>query len=250
MELGIIIQARMGSSRLPGKILRPFYKDKKLIDILLDNLHQIKDVKIIIATSEDNKNQPLVDYLEKRGELIFRGAENDVLDRFIKAAEKYNLDALIRICSDNPFLDVEGVKELIETAKKSDADYIGFRINNKPSIQTHFGFWGEFVRLEALKKVANNPESTDLDKEHVTYHIYNHQENFKCEWIPGPLYLQNRNDIRLTVDTIEDFNNAAKVYSELDMNNLPIILPNVINYLDSHIDIKESMLLNISKNSK
>lgn len=250
MNTGIIIQARMGSTRLPGKILKPFYGGKALLETLLDNLHKIEGVKVIVATSVNENNNQLESFLKEKGELVFRGSENDVLDRFIKAAEVNNVDGIIRICSDNPFMDWPGVAALVERAKTSDADYIGFRINEKPSILTHFGFWGEFVRLSALKKVAETTEVNTPAHEHVTYHIYNHPDEYKCEWIQCPDFLQGRDDIRLTIDTPEDLENAIKVYSDLKAKNDNFTLNDVVDYLDAHKEIKQSMLKNINQNKK
>lgn len=250
MNIGIIIQARMGSSRLPGKILKKFYGDDTLLETLLNNLHKIEGVKVIVATSVNENNDDLETFLLNKGELVYRGSENDVLNRFIKAAEANNVDGIVRICSDNPFMDWHGVAKLVEKAKTSDADYIGFRINEKPSILTHFGFWGEFVQLKALKRVADTTEVGTPAHEHVTYHIYNHPDEYKCEWIVGPEYLEGRDDIRLTIDTSDDFINALKVYSDLKAQNENFTLQDVVTYLDSHEHIKQSMLKNISQNKK
>ena len=250
MNIGIIIQARMGSTRLPGKILKPFYKDKTLIETLLHNLHKVEGVKVIVATSENENNDQLESFLISKGEFVFRGSENDVLDRFIKAAEYYEVDGIVRICSDNPFMDSHGVSQLVEKAKNSEADYIGFRINGKPSILTHFGFWGEFVRLSALKKVAETTEVGTPAHEHVTYHIYNHPNEYKCDWIAAPSYLQGRDDIRLTIDTPDDLKNALKVYSALIEKNENFTLLDVVPYLDLHEKIKQSMISNIYQNKK
>lgn len=250
MNLGIVIQARMGSTRLPGKILKQFYGGKTLLETLLDNLHKVDGAKIIIATSVNENNDALETFLLDKFELVYRGSENDVLDRFIKAAEANNIDGIVRICSDNPFMDWHGVAQLVEKAKISDVDYIGFQINGKPSILTHFGFWGEFVRLEALKRVASTTEEGTPAHEHVTYYIYNHPDEYKCEWIKAPDFLQGRDDIRLTIDTPEDLQNALKVYSDLKAHNDNFTLSEIVEYLDSHEDLKLSMLKIISNNKK
>lgn len=250
MNIGIIIQARMGSTRLPGKILKQFYGEKTLLEILLDNLHKVKGAKVVVATSANENNDQLESFLKQKGELVFRGSENDVLDRFIKAAEVNNMDGIIRICSDNPFMDWQGVAVLVDMAKTKDADYIGYRINDKPSILTHFGFWGEFVKLEALKRVAETTDVNTPAHEHVTYHIYNHPYEYKCEWIQCPEFLQGRDDIRLTIDTPDDLENAKKVYSDLKKINKNFTLQDVVEYLDAHEEIKQSMLKNINQNKK
>lgn len=249
MNLGIIIQARMGSTRLPGKILLPFYGNDTILSIILKKLHKVKNAKVIVATSENSNNDVLENYLLARNELIYRGSENDVLNRFISAAETHNVDGVIRICSDNPFLDYDGIEELANKARQSDADYIGFRVNNTPSIKTHFGFWGEYVRLDALKRVAKDTEINSAAHEHVTIHIYTHPEEYKCEWIECPIYLQGRDDIRLTIDTAEDLINAKKVYVDLNAKNPNFGIKDIVDYLDNNKEIKFSMM-DIIKNNK
>ena len=249
MNIGIIIQARMGSTRLPGKILKEFYCKKTLLETLLNNLHKV-DVKVVVATSVNRNNDELEVFLKEKNELVYRGSENDVLDRFIKAAETNNIDGVVRICSDNPFMDWHGVAQLVEKAKSSDADYIGFRVNDTPSILTHFGFWGEYVTLDALKRVATTTPEDSPAHEHVTFHIYKHPEEYKCEWIQCPDFLQGRDDIRLTIDTPEDLVNAQFVYANLKAKYDDFTLQEVIEYLDNNQDIKDSMMSNISKNKK
>ena len=248
MNIGIIIQARLGSTRLPGKILLPFYDNQTIIDILLEKLHTI-DTNVVVATTIDPSNDRLVMHLQTKGELVYRGSENDVLDRFIMAAKTFHFDGIIRICSDNPFIDVEGLSSLLKKAQHCDADYIGFRINGLPSIKTHFGFWGEFVTLNALKKVAATTDNAQAH-EHVTIHIYSHPNEFQCEWIECPDFIQGRNDIRLTVDTQKDFDHARQVYSDLKKDHPDFGLLDIIQYLDQHIELKESMKRIITQNTK
>lgn len=249
MNIGIIIQARMGSTRLPGKILKVFYGEETLLETLLINLHKV-GVKVIVATSVNENNDQLEAFLKNKGELVYRGSENDVLDRFIKAAESNDIDGIIRICSDNPFMDWQGVSQLIAKARLSNSDYIGFRVNDTPSILTHFGFWGEYVKLDALKRVADTTPEDSPAHEHVTYHVYKNPGEYKCEWIQCPEYLQGRDDIRLTIDTPEDLASARQVYANLMELDPNFSLRDVVQYLDSHQDIKESMMSSISKNKK
>ena len=249
MKIGIIIQARLGSTRLPRKILKQFYGGKTLLETVISNLQRVEGAKVIVATSINPNNDELESFLKERGITVFRGSEDDVLSRFIGAAEENKVDGIVRICSDNPFLDWHGVADLIGKAKTSEADYIGYRINDTPSIKTHFGFWGEYVTLEALKRVAATTDEKPAH-EHVTIHIYTHPEEYKCEWIECPAFLQGRNDIRLTVDNIEDFENAQKAYSTLYEANPDFGLEDVVKYIDSNEDLRESMIKMIENNQK
>ena len=248
-NIGIIIQARMGSTRLPRKILREFHQGKALIEVLINNLKKVNNVPVVVATSLNPSNDELALFLQQRNILVFRGEENDVLSRFIGAAESNGIDGIVRVCSDNPFLDYRGIYNLIEEAQKSDADYIGYRINGVPSIKTHFGFWAEYVTLAALKRVAATADDIQAH-EHVTIHIYTHPEEYHCEWIECPDFLQGRNDIRLTVDNAEDFENAQRVYAALHAINPDFDLRDVVNYIDSDGDLRMSMKKLIDNNKK
>ena len=247
--IAIIIQARLGSTRLPRKILREFYCGMTLLETVINNLSKVKGVPIIVATSVNSNNDELETFLTERGITVFRGSEDDVLSRFIGAAEANGVNGIVRICSDNPFLDWHGVAELIDKAQASDADYIGYRINDTPSIKTHFGFWGEYVTLAALKRVAATTDDKPAH-EHVTIHIYTHPEEYKCEWIDCPDFLQGRNDIRLTVDNPEDFENAQDVFKALYESNPDFGLADVVKYIDEHGELLASMKQMIDNNKK
>lgn len=239
----------MGSTRLPRKILRNFYNGDTIIEIVINNLKKVEGVPIIVATSKNHDNDELVTFLEERNISVSRGSENNVLSRFIQTARDRDLDGVIRICSDNPFLDWRGVAALIKKAKNSNADYIGYKINNTPSIKTHFGFWGEYVSVSALNRVAafTNDKAAH---EHVTIYIYSHPDEFKCEWLACPDFLQGRNDIRLTVDNEEDFENARKVYAAMYDANPEFGLVEVVKYIDSNIELQNSMKKMINNNQK
>lgn len=248
--IAFIVQARLGSTRLPNKILLPFYKEKSIISLLIDKLFLFKDVKTIIATSSDSVNDPLVQFLQKKNVLYFRGDENDVLDRFISTAEFYGIDRIIRICSDNPFLEINSLEQIVMRSRNSDADYISFQVNGQPSIKTHFGFWTESVTLDALKKVQEKTSEL-LYHEHVTNYIYTNPDKFKIEWIPGPECLKNREDIRLTTDTLVDFENAREIYGEFCRKRMPYpSIKDIVTYLDMHSDRLRLMKSEILKNSK
>lgn len=247
MNKAFIIQARLSSTRLPNKILLPFYQGKSILDLLIDKLLSFPDYKIILATSTNKENDLLEEIADRRNILCFRGSENDVLKRFIDAAKFFNVTDIIRICSDNPFLEIESLKELIE-CDKSGIDYVSFKVNGKPSIKTHFGFWAEYVTLSALEKVMNLT-SDNLYHEHVTNYIYAHNELFILKWINTNSVLEGRNDIRTTIDTKEDFFVVQKMYKTLkEIGKLKI--EDVVDYLDKNPLYLNSMKQQIIENSK
>ena len=249
MKTAFLVQARMGSTRLPHKVLRPFYNNNCILDLLVDKLDQVADTDIIIATSIGSENDVIEQFCKERSMVCFRGEENDVLKRFIDAAEANGVDRIVRVCSDNPFLELNSIKKLVEVAKKSDAEYISFDINGSPSIKTHFGFWTEYVSLGALKRVqclTDNP----IYHEHVTNYIYSNPTIFNVQWIDGPICLRGRSNIRLTIDTNEDFTNAQHIYAELCKQNPYPTIDEVVSYLNEHPDIYNLMVQQINKNSK
>lgn len=243
--LSFIVQARLGSTRLPGKILLPFSKGKCILDILLDRLQTADaSVQVVIATTQDVANDPIQEWCGDKGVMCFRGSENDVLDRFIKAAECTGTDQIIRVCSDNPFLSIAAMRELVQKARSSKADYVGFDVFGRPSILTHYGFWTEYVRLDALKKVQALTQDK-LYHEHVTNYVYTHPEHFTLEWIPS--CLEKDDQIRLTIDTMADFESARSVYETLGFQ---ADIPQIMSYVLGRKDLMESMSKEIKKNSK
>lgn len=250
MNITFIIQARLGSTRLPGKILLPFYQNQSIIDLLIDKLQKIENTQIILATSDSEKNDPLEEIANERGIKCFRGSENDVLQRFIDAAEESKTEHIIRVCSDNPFLELDSIKNLISFVQNNPTyDYVSYNVNGIPTIKTHYGFWTEYVTLSALKKVASLTSET-LYHEHVTNYIYTHLDTFKIKLLSTPEIIATNNKIRLTIDTETDFKNAQKIYEELIKQNQYPTIEEVIYYLDNHPSYYQTMEQEISKNSK
>lgn len=250
MNIAFIIQARLGSTRLPGKILLPFYQNKSILDLLIEKLQQIENTQIILATSESEKNNLLEEIAYNKGIKCFRGSENDVLQRFIDTAEKFETEHIIRVCSDNPFLELNSIIKLIDFVRENPHyDYVSYNVNGTPTIKTHYGFWTEYVTLSALKKVAKLT-SDPLYHEHVTNYIYSHSDIFKVRLLDTSALLSSHNKIRLTIDTETDFRNAQEIYKTLTSKNQYPTIDEIIHYLDNHTSYYQTMEQEISKNSK
>ncbi len=243
----LIVQARVGSTRLPNKILLPFFEQKNIISIIIEKLKSLPNTDIVLATTTNEKDTILVDTAKSLNVKSYRGSENDVLARFICAAKQCNATKIIRICSDNPFLDITSLRELVEIGEKSNNDYVSFLVNGKPSIKTHFGFWAEYVTLEALEKVQALTQES-LYREHVTNYIYTHPQDFKIKWLETPKVLQGREDIRLTIDTQQDFIDAQEIYKHYVDNNMTI--EDLVGYIDQTPSLLEKMKKEIKLNSK
>lgn len=249
--ISFIVQARSGSSRLPNKILLPFYKGKSILELLIEKLKKVAETKIIIATST-NPNCDAIEKIARENDVIcFRGSENDVLQRFIDAAESEHVKKIIRVCSDNPFLELHSIQELVTIASSvaDDVQYASFNIDGIPSIKTHYGFWTEYVTLDALLKVKKSTNEK-LYHEHVTNYIYSHPEQFSIYWIEGPQSVFGNHSIRLTIDTEEDFENAKKIYADISEKTPYPSIAEVVSYLNEHQDFYLSMKQQIDKNNK
>lgn len=245
-----IVQARTGSTRLPNKIIRPFFNGNSILELLIEKLKQVDDTQIIIATSENRNCDPIEDIATKSNVLCYRGSENDVLHRFIMASQEFNADKIIRICSDNPFLELKSLIELVNTAQSDlGHDYISFNIGGSPSIKTHYGFWGEYTTLSTLKKVELITNEK-LYHEHVTNFIYSNPDRFSIKWLDVNPKIMSHNYIRLTIDTMEDFNTVKEIYHLIcDDKKYPTI-EDVIDFIDRHPEYKERMQKQIIQNSK
>lgn len=248
--LGLIIQARLGSTRLPKKMVLPFYEDKGVLELIIEKIiNQVPLYKLIVATTSSPLDDDLVKICRKLNVNFYRGSESNVLKRFIKAAEENGFSKIIRICADNPFIDIERLQHLINILETNDLDYCSYKTSEgKPTILTHYGFWAEGVSLKALKKV--NELTTDaFYLEHVTNFIYKNPELFKIQFIGIDPEIEKHKNIRMTLDTIEDFNSLKEIYSE-SLNKKINNTADLVNLVCSNKNWTDRMQLEIEKNSK
>jgi spore coat polysaccharide biosynthesis protein SpsF (cytidylyltransferase family) len=213
MKTGIIIQARLNSTRFSQKIVKYFANDLSILDIIILRLcKSFPDIPTFIATGNHKDNLILKSWSDKYNIGFYIGSETDVLDRFVKCAEEFGLDTIIRICSDNPFLDMVLLRRLLKFNEEKDYDYCSYKFNNIPTIKTHFGFFSEIVCLEALKKVQKLTSEVYFH-EHVTNFIYQNSSTFSCGFLATPDEFNYNKGIRLTVDTEEDFKLSQEIFS-------------------------------------
>ena len=243
----------MGSTRLPNKIILPYYKDISIIEILINKLKEnYYDIPFVVATSINRTDDRLAEMLQKKLIKVFRGSENNVLERFIDAAKSHRFDHIIRICADNPFFDIKGTVELLDKHFETLSDYTSYKVKGDlPSIKSHLGLWGEVVTLKALEKAI---QSTDkkIYLEHVTNYIYENKKSFNVNLISAAEIIINRDDIRLTVDTKEDFEMSKELFGKLvsGIKYKDIRPEAIVRYLDKNPKYIEVMKKQILKNSK
>ena len=247
----IIIQARTGSTRLPQKMILPFYENEGIFSLLLKKLTITFDKNdIILATSVNENNDVLVEIAERYGIKYFRGSENDVLHRFIDAAKEFKAENIISGCADNPFLDIFYIELLLEKFEQFNCDYLSYITSDgTPSIKTHYGFWAEAVKLSALEKVRELTNE-NIYHEHVTNFIYANREIFDVNFFEIIPQIDRHKDIRLTIDTQVDFDIQKEIYVKLN-NYIPNFTSlNVIDFLEDNPHYLEIMKNEILKNQK
>ena len=205
MKTVAIIQARMGSTRLPNKVMQPVSASIPMIEVLLSRLRKSQEIdQIIVATSVKEINRPLADYVKKIGYDVYQGSENDVLDRYYQTALKYSSDIVVRITADCPIIDPEVVDDVIKAYKASDSDYIS---NTNPPTYPD-GLDVEVFSFAALK-TAWQEAKKQPEREHVTPYI-RESKKFKTENITNTKDFSSE---RWTVDEPEDYEVIKLIFS-------------------------------------
>jgi len=249
--IGIIIQAREGSKRLPNKMTMPFFEGKGMLESLIIRLKKSNlDIPIIIATT----NHPLDDIIFEIGRnhnlYVYRGSNDNVLHRYINAAKQLKITKIIRICADNPFLDINSLKNQIKNYTKVPVDYWCFSLKDKtPSILTHYGFWGEGVSIDALINISNITIDP-IFLEHVTNFIYNNPNLFSIHYEIIDPEIESATGIRLTVDTKIDIEIAKEIYKEIESKNIPFTAQEIIKKVKTNSKWGTLMNEQISYNLK
>ncbi|HTA81639.1 MAG TPA: hypothetical protein VK783_01805 [Bacteroidia bacterium] len=250
-KTSFIVQARSTSTRLPGKVLIPFYHTETILDIQLNNLkNRFPGIPIIIATT-DNRADDLLANKYSENFTVFRGDENNVLKRFIDAAKQYSVENIVRICSDNPFLSMTHLSALIDSYFKTLPDYITYRFKNgTPAMKSHVGLFAEMVSLKALEAVKQSTFDK-LYTEHVTNYIYSNPEKFRLEFLQVPLILEPFVDkLRLTIDTKEDFASIQKLYLAVLKKGSDYTLEEIIAQVEADNGLLKEMIGQIEKYAK
>jgi spore coat polysaccharide biosynthesis protein SpsF len=194
----------MGSSRLPGKVWLPLpYPNGTplLLRVLRALEGSARVSQVLVATTEHAANDPLEAAVRQAGHAVFRGDEEHVLRRFVRAAEAFGLEVVVRLTSDNPFLDVPMLDALIDRHLAAGVAYT--RSEGLPT-----GLTFEIVSAEALREALAAPDLTPADCEHVTPYIIRHPERFAQQRVrlnDDPAF----EALRLTVDYPSDFAMAS-----------------------------------------
>lgn len=223
MNISAVIQARTGSTRLPGKVLKMLCGTP----ILAHVIRRVKPCKrisgIIVATTDRPHDDVIAELALKEGTYVFRGSESDVLDRYYKAAKRFDADIIVRITSDDPLVDYEIVDRVIENLLETGSDY---SCNNMPPTYP-YGLDAECFTFNALEKAWENAADAE-EREHVTPYIRKHKDIFKLASITSDT---DYSDLRLTLDTQDDFERIDNIYRALYGKNELFSMQDIIQYL-------------------
>lgn len=194
-DIGIILQARMGSSRLPGKVLKPF-GHTTLLGWILERLGELP-WPVVVATSDLPGDDEIERYCHDTGATCFRGSEQDVLDRYFQCARSYRFGHVVRLTGDNPFPDIGMLRLLAETHLSSKADYT-HSFGEMP-----VGTGAEVFSFKALQRCWEEGWA-EHHREHVNEYILDHPSEFRISRVSIPTG-KLAPGLRLTIDTEEDY---------------------------------------------
>ena len=232
MKIGIIVQARMGATRLPNKVLLPL-NGKPVIIYLLERIRHSKlKHEIVVATTDSERDTILAEEIEKNGFNVYRGSENDVLDRYYQAAKKFEIDAIVRVTGDCPLIDPKIIDSVIQKYLDSNDEFT-FAANILTETFPD-GMDVDIFSFKALEYAWNNAKKT-FEREHIRPFFKDNPHLFRPVEVVSQEYLGN---YRLTVDEREDYelvNNICEYFGERNDYSLD----EIISYLRQNPDVFE-----------
>lgn len=229
MSTVIIVQARMASTRLPGKIMKKVL-GKTLLEYQLERLSRVKQAdQVVIATTDHGEEEPIVELCQRLGFSYFRGAEEDVLARYYGAATKFGAEVVVRITSDCPLIDPAVVDKVIGfyLAHQEEYDYVS---NTFPELTYPRGMDTEVFAYKVLKE-AYQEAKDQPEREHVTIFIKRRPERYRIKNLP---YVKDYSHYRWTVDTPEDFALIEKMITALYPVNPHFTLEDCLLLMEEH----------------
>ena len=228
--IGCIIQARMGSSRLPGKVMEKLDQNNTVLSYVIKQLKYSKLLDdIIVATTSLKRDEVIVDFLEEEGIKYFCGDEENVLDRYYQCAKKFSMSEIVRIPSDKPLIDPEIVDKCIEVFLTKKYDYVTTFL--EPSFP--YGTEVEVFSFNVLEKVWKNAQLPS-EHENVTPYIYNNKDKFQIYNVKNSTDLSH---LRWVVDRAEDLELVRQLVSKI--NKEPILMQDILEVFKSEPKLVE-----------
>ena len=228
--IGCIIQARMGSSRLPGKVMEKIDQNNTVLSYVIRQLKHSKFLDdIIVATTSLKRDKVIVDFLESEGIKYFCGDEENVLDRYYQCAKKFSMSEIVRIPSDKPLIDPDIVDKCIQIFLSKKYDYVTTFL--EPSFP--YGTEVEIFSFDALEKTWKNAKLPS-EHENVTPYIYNNKDKFQIYNVKNSTDLSH---LRWVVDRAEDLELVRQLVSKI--NKEPILMQDILEVFKSEPKLVE-----------
>jgi spore coat polysaccharide biosynthesis protein SpsF len=227
-----IIQARMGSSRLPGKVLKNICGRPMLEWVVQRAKRSTLISELVVAITSDPLDDVLEGYCQDQSIPYFRGSSADVLDRYIQAARKFHADVIVRLTADCPFIDPDLIDQTLSAFFKSGADFAANRLPPPYHRTFPIGLDVEVASMSALEKTWENASAL-FEREHVMPYIYQHLDLFRIKIID---YFIDYGAYRWTVDTNKDLEFIQAVANAMDCG-LDFSWLDVIELLKAHPDL-------------
>jgi spore coat polysaccharide biosynthesis protein SpsF len=219
----VILQARMSSTRLPGKVME-IVNGKPMIYWQIQRIQRSKIEKLIVATSTENSDDILAEYMSRVGIDVYRGPIDDVFNRFIGVLNNYDAENFIRLTADCPMIMPQLLDSMIDFYRGGDFDYVSNTIN--PSFPD--GLDIEIVKTSAFRRLSQF-DLSDHELEHVTVGMYTRRQLFKCENYPNT---SNLSELRWTVDYPEDLVFVKRVFSHFKGKEISFDLNDLLFFVD------------------
>lgn len=234
-EIVAVVQARMGSTRFPGKSLAKV-GNWSLIELVMKRINNSSSIdQVILATTMNPKDDVLEDHAKELGFTVSRGSEEDVLSRFYDAAKPLHPTAVVRITGDCPLISPSIIDKAVERFLEIKPDYLSLSIGEEKELAYPRGFDLEIASFKALTDAVETAKDTH-EREHVTPYLYTNKDRYTTHYF-YPEQNHSRPNYRLCVDTQEDFEVILKIYEEFKEKLLIIDIDEIIEFLDKHPEI-------------
>lgn len=229
-KIVLIIQARMGSTRLPGKSLMPLYGEPLIVRIIERVKRCLSIDTVVLATTKKPEDDHLCEIVENCGINLFRGSEHDLLDRYYQVARKFNADFIVRLPGDNPVVEPGEVDRIVIHHLSSDDD---FSANTHNILENGYpdGLGAEVFSIYKLREIwekAVDPRN----REHPHTYFYEHSDQYKIGTVKCPKEF-SRPDLVLDVNTKEDYDFLSQIYDFCYPRNPEFHILDIIDWYDN-----------------
>ena len=218
-KIVIILASRIGSTRLPNKALKPMSECSSMLELIIKRLRSSKIADDVIVATEEKSLDAFKNIFDNLKCSYFVGSEEDVLNRYTKAAEQFNADIIVRATGDNPLVSIKALDMIVDYHIEKNADLSHYDL-------LPYGSGVEVINYDALK-YANDNSNDNFEHEHITQYHYRNPNKFKIE---NPKVSNDfaMPELRTTVDTIEDYNNVCSIFKKYN-NDIYVDVDTIIS---------------------